>query len=1018
LFTAGTDKGAGAGLFIYLDIIYPDGTRTTVNTLTDSDGLYLFPNLLIDEHHNGIGSGGPTHSVRLNCPNVAEKLPGFTCLYALYEQNTDSTTVGGATTDEDGVDVGSDFPAAEPAYPPMGSTDTTNDFGFFVASSIGNYVWDDTNGNGLQDGNESGHQGIRVHLLDAAGNPVEDPALPGTDYVVSTDADGKYLFKKLLPGSYQVKFTLPTGSSFTGQNSGDDSVDSDPNPATGLVSVTIGAEESNLSIDAGLIGPAINIEKLTNNVDADTPAAGPSIVAGNPVSWKYVVTNTGNSRLTQVSVSDDQGVTVTCPQDVLNVGESMTCNASGTAAVGQYRNIGEVVASPPTGSAAYDSDPSHYMGTTSGPAIDIEKSTNTFDADTESGPVVSVGSVMVWNYRVTNIGDETLININVTDNQGVTVSCPYTTLDTGASMDCTGFAPAIEGQYANNATVQGTGTSSGEVIADSDPSHYYAVIRGTRSAFGSLHLEKSTNNDNADSAPGPTINAGDQVTWTYVITNLSVVELTNVTVTDDKLADSDIHCPYDGNRDNRITLMAPESEVICEATLPADAMGQYKNTATVTGTPPVGPDISDSDPSHYFGKKGAISIEKSTNGSDADIAPGPTVKTSQDPVITWSYYVTNTGNVPLLNVTVSDDQGVSVSCPKTELAVAEAMTCSGEGKAEDGQYKNIGSVSAVTSWGQFVSDSDPSHYFGKSFNWALIAPIFIPRCPPVPDYCYLVADGDNEGSRNSPLFTYTFETDKMEFINRLGAPNVEAIVLSLDGETLYGTDAGVLGIIDPTRGIENSFSPIDPTAVHAGTGRGKLGHIAMNDIDGLAWNPIDGILYATNRYGDGVEGTCDLLIKLDATTGRIIPNGFGRGVDYLVIDARSVGATDVDDIAIGPLGTIYAVVGTSGGVGNDHLVTINKNTGKITDQGELHLDGNQVHDMEGLTLYNARTLYGTSGIEYSYQGIDNTLYMIKKYTGETTKINRLDQNFNGYIPIDFEAIECFPVCGKLGNPVR
>ncbi len=80
------------------------------------------------------------------------------------------------------------------------------------------------------------------------------------------------------------------------------------------------------------------------------------------MEWTYVVTNTGDVDLTGVSVVDDQGVTVTCPQDTLAVGESMTCTASGIAVKGQYANLGTTEGTAPDGTVVTDTDPSHYFG--------------------------------------------------------------------------------------------------------------------------------------------------------------------------------------------------------------------------------------------------------------------------------------------------------------------------------------------------------------------------------------------------------------------------------------------------------------------------------------------------------------------------------------------------------------------------------------------------------------------------------------------------------------------------------
>jgi hypothetical protein len=108
-------------------------------------------------------------------------------------------------------------------------------------------------------------------------------------------------------------------------------------------------------------GPAIRIEKSTNGDDADQ-APGPSIVVGSAVTWRYVVSNTGTIPLTGVTVSDDRGVAVNCGgQTTLAVGQSMTCTGSGVAALGQYRNVGTVVAASASGEVS-DTDPSHYRG--------------------------------------------------------------------------------------------------------------------------------------------------------------------------------------------------------------------------------------------------------------------------------------------------------------------------------------------------------------------------------------------------------------------------------------------------------------------------------------------------------------------------------------------------------------------------------------------------------------------------------------------------------------------------------
>lgn len=226
-----------------------------------------------------------------------------------------------------------------------------------------------------------------------------------------------------------------------------------------------------------LIGPSIRIEKSTNGEDSDT-APGEEIPAGTPLLWEYVVTNDGSLPLTGIAVVDDQGVVVSCPATTLAPGASMTCTATGVVTLEEpYANLGTATAnwSSSTGSGSVnDSDPSHYTGIS---PLEIEKTTNGEDADSAPGPSILVGDPVVWEYTLTNIGVVPLSDIVVSDDQGVAVSCPATTLAAGASMTCTGNGVATLGQYSNlgTATATWTAPTASGTTTVSDPSHYIGV---------------------------------------------------------------------------------------------------------------------------------------------------------------------------------------------------------------------------------------------------------------------------------------------------------------------------------------------------------------------------------------------------------------------------------------------------------------------------------------------------------------------------------------------------------------
>lgn len=121
---------------------------------------------------------------------------------------------------------------------------------------IGDRVWRDTNGNGIQDTGEHGVPGVTVTLI----NP--DGTSPGEGTEVVTNSDGRYLFTTLDIGTYRVRYShLPASDHFTKPDAGREDVDSDALPASNdartadTADVFVGSlpdESDNRTIDAGI----------------------------------------------------------------------------------------------------------------------------------------------------------------------------------------------------------------------------------------------------------------------------------------------------------------------------------------------------------------------------------------------------------------------------------------------------------------------------------------------------------------------------------------------------------------------------------------------------------------------------------------------------------------------------------------------------------------------------------------------------------------------------------------------
>jgi uncharacterized repeat protein (TIGR01451 family) len=197
------------------------------NTVTAANGNYSFTNLI----------SGTNYSVRFELPN------GMTFTTQLNNGNAD-----GVANDSDapaGANSGTTA-AFDLGY---GEAEPDIDAGVFIPAGLGDVMWIDLDGDGVQDNGEQPVAGQTVTLLkdDGSGNF-------SVYSTTQTSNTGYYWFGDLPVGTYIVSFTLPSGYTWTVQNGGVNVGDnSDANPATGASApVTLGRGESNPRIDAGV----------------------------------------------------------------------------------------------------------------------------------------------------------------------------------------------------------------------------------------------------------------------------------------------------------------------------------------------------------------------------------------------------------------------------------------------------------------------------------------------------------------------------------------------------------------------------------------------------------------------------------------------------------------------------------------------------------------------------------------------------------------------------------------------
>ena len=188
------------------------------------------------------------------------------------------------------------------------------DFGFVKPASLGDYVWFDANKDGIQDASEYGVRGVKVSIVDAAGNPVID-ANGKTVEPVFTDANGKYSFANLLPNvdrllaengndSYKVTFTPPAGYSATKSYAADPETDSN-----GLESSAILTQgEVNKTYDLGLVADGKIGDTIFWDVDnngGSAPSGADKPLAGVKVTLTY--TTPAGVEKTLTTTTDENG---------------------------------------------------------------------------------------------------------------------------------------------------------------------------------------------------------------------------------------------------------------------------------------------------------------------------------------------------------------------------------------------------------------------------------------------------------------------------------------------------------------------------------------------------------------------------------------------------------------------------------------------------------------------------------------------------------------------------------------
>ena len=310
----GTEPPVQAGVTVEL----LDGTASTVvaTTTTDANGYYRFDQLVGGNYvvriadANFIVGGGllgylPSVGYFADVSSSGPTANNHNHGHSSNGHVVSATVTLGLSNPTGEVDTVQPTPASNNAPSGDASDNLLVDFGFTPAYSLGDYVWFDTNQDGIQQPDERGIAGVAVNLYAADGVTLLQ--------TTQTDGSGNYLFEGLAGGNYVIGFVKPAGYQFSPQNQGtgslQDSFDSDADLTTGKTAVVALSGARSPTNDAGLYSsngakPANIIDWVWYDTNRDgLQSTGETGLAGVTVNlW-----DGGHTKLLASTASDGQG---------------------------------------------------------------------------------------------------------------------------------------------------------------------------------------------------------------------------------------------------------------------------------------------------------------------------------------------------------------------------------------------------------------------------------------------------------------------------------------------------------------------------------------------------------------------------------------------------------------------------------------------------------------------------------------------------------------------------------------
>jgi uncharacterized repeat protein (TIGR01451 family) len=446
-------------------------------------------------------------------------------------------------------------------------------------------------------------------------------------------------------------------------------------------------------------------------------AAGATGLAGEQVNYTFDVTNTGNTTLTGVGITDPLAGLSTltfgawpAASGVLLPGQTVTATASYALSqadvdAGQVDNTATATGTTPAGSPVTDTDDA-TVPTAGQPGISLVKTGALADGSTGT-----VGEVVDYDFVLTNTGSLTLSNVTLTDALAGLSEITFGSWPAAAGTLAPGEFVSATASYAltqadidagsveNTATANGTRPNAAPVSDEDDST--VVVPQTPRIELGKTGAVTS----------GTGV-LGDTVTYSFTATNTGNVTLTGVAVADELDGLSALTYTWPGAPGTLLpggVATATATYTLTQANIDA---GFVDNAATVSGTPPTGAPVTDDDDERIITISSPdITLEKT--GALAEGAEGNAGDT-----VNYTFTVTNSGTVTLSEVAVTDAlpglsaltygtwPGASGTLAPGERVTATASYMLSQADVDAGFVDNAASVFGTPATGAPVTDED------------------------------------------------------------------------------------------------------------------------------------------------------------------------------------------------------------------------------------------------------------------------------------------------------------------------